>query len=193
MEDDVPSRLLVCNADALLAGERLVLRDVHVALDRQSRVRLEGANGSGKSTLVRALVRAWRLPPERLLYLPQELDLDERQRVLERVRSLSPEVGGRVLQRAAALGLDPDRLLLSPHPSPGEARKLMLALGLGRGVWALILDEPTNHLDLPSLERLEEALADYAGALLLVTHDARLAARCASEVWRIEQGRIASA
>ena len=47
----------------------------------------------------------------------------------------------------------------------------MLALGLGRHAWALVLDEPTNHLDLPTVERLEAALADYPSAILLVTHD----------------------
>ena len=69
-------------------------------------------------------------------------------------------------------------------------RKLLLALGLGRHAWALVLDEPTNHLDLPTVERLEEALAAYPGALLLVTHDEAFAARCSSMTWRIVAGRV---
>jgi ATPase subunit of ABC transporter with duplicated ATPase domains len=72
----------------------------------------------------------------------------------------------------------------------GEARKLLLALGLGRHAWALVLDEPTNHLDLPTVERLEEALAAYPGALLLVTHDDAFAARCTSSTWRLVSGRV---
>ncbi|MBI5549052.1 MAG: ABC transporter ATP-binding protein, partial [Deltaproteobacteria bacterium] len=90
----------------------------------------------------------------------------------------------------AALGTDPGRLLASQCPSPGEARKLALALGLSRQVWALLLDEPTNHLDLPSVERIEEALASYPGALVLVTHDEQLARRCARSTWLIEGGEL---
>ena len=84
----------------------------------------------------------------------------------------------------AALGLDPDELLASKRPSPGEARKLAIALGLGVGVWGMVLDEPTNHLDLPAVEKVETALESYPGALLLVTHDERFANR------KLEAGRL---
>jgi ATPase subunit of ABC transporter with duplicated ATPase domains len=95
-----------------------------------------------------------------------------------------------VLTLVAALGVDPDRLLESASPSPGEARKLALAYGLGRQVWAMVLDEPTNHLDMPAIERLEEALVEYPGAMVIVTHDAALANRCTSIEWRLDGGRV---
>jgi ATPase subunit of ABC transporter with duplicated ATPase domains len=53
-----------------------------------------------------------------------------------------------------------------------------------------VLDEPTNHLDLPTVERLETALAAYPGAVLLVTHDEAFAERATHAMWRIEGGRI---
>jgi ATPase subunit of ABC transporter with duplicated ATPase domains len=99
-------------------------------------------------------------------------------------------VRGRVLSLVAALGVDPDRLLASAAPSPGEARKLALALGLGRHAWCLVLDEPTNHLDLPSIERLEEALVAYPGALVLVSHDDRFAGACTATTWRVTGGQV---
>ena len=71
-------------------------------------------------------------------------------------------------------------MLASARLSPGKARKLFLAMGLAREVWAVVLDELTNHLDLPSIERLEETLTAYPGALLLVTHDDHLARRVTS-------------
>jgi ATPase subunit of ABC transporter with duplicated ATPase domains len=95
-----------------------------------------------------------------------------------------------VLSIVAALGVDPDALLASAHPSPGEARKLALASGLARQVWALVLDEPTNHLDLPSVERIEAALADYPGALVVVTHDQSFARCCTHTMWELREGRV---
>ena len=70
-------------------------------------------------------------------------------------------------------------------PSPGEVRKLLLALGLRERPWLVILDEPTNHLDLPSMERLESALASTTAALLLVSHDRVFLDGLTKTSWRI--------
>jgi ATPase subunit of ABC transporter with duplicated ATPase domains len=186
-------RLMALEEPALCAGEAVLLRGVQVQLNSGDRVRLEGPNGSGKSTLLAALCARSTIPPERLLYLPQENAPDAGPALLEEIRRLESVVRGRVLSLAAALGADPHRLLASANPSPGETRKLQLALGLGRHAWALVLDEPTNHLDLPTIERLEEALAAFPGAILLITHDEAFATRCTNSRWRIASGRVETA
>jgi ATPase subunit of ABC transporter with duplicated ATPase domains len=84
--------------------------------------------------------------------------------------------------------VDPDRLLASAQPSPGEARKLALASALGRAAWLLVLDEPENHLDLASIERVEAALEAYGGAVVVVTHDEAMGRRVGRRVWRVEGG-----
>ncbi len=100
-------------------------------------------------------------------------------------RPVTVEVGTNRL-----IGTDPARLLASARPSPGEARKLLMALGLGRHAWAIVLDEPTNHLDLPTVERLEAALRAFPGAVLLVSHDDAFAARCTAVTWTVTAGRV---
>ncbi|MBN1206109.1 MAG: ABC-F family ATP-binding cassette domain-containing protein [Myxococcaceae bacterium] len=174
----------------LRAGEVELLGPVSLAVGRESRIRIEGPNGAGKTTLLRALLAHARVPLERVLYLPQDVAEEEAAAALEAVQELPPEQRGRVLSLVAALGVDPERLLASEQPSPGEVRKLLIAQGLGQHAWAMVLDEPSNHLDLPSIERLEAALRDYPGALLLVTHDTHFARRCTTERWLVAGGTV---
>jgi ATPase subunit of ABC transporter with duplicated ATPase domains len=191
--DYVPApaaRLLALDTPALRAGDHLVLTDVHLSVMRNGRIRVAGPNGIGKSTLLNALLAAARIPAARLLYLPQELRAEEARALLDSVRELAGEERDRVLTLVAALGVEPGRLLESASPSPGEARKLKMAYGLGRQVWGLVLDEPTNHLDMPAIERLQQALIDYPGALVMVTHDEVLAHRCTTTEWRLEEHRL---
>ena len=178
------------DAPEVRAGDAAVLGPVHLAVGREDRVHLEGPNGAGKTTLLRALLASASAPSAKILHLPQDLREDEERALLVEVRGLPPLERGRVLSLVAALGVDPERLLGSAQPSPGEARKLGIALGLGRHAWACVLDEPTNHLDLPSIERLERALVAYPGALLLVTHDSAFARACTRARWTIDHGRV---
>jgi len=174
--------------------DRLIVEHVNLTLGRGDRVWLSGANGSGKTTLVRALLEQARVPGEKILYLPQDLSVEEEARTLTDLRTLSGVEKGRVLSLVAALGVEPDRLLATNQPSPGEARKLLIAEGLGRHVWVLVLDEPTNHLDLPGIERLEIALRAYPGSLILVTHDQRFAQRAGINMhWILADGALRNA
>jgi ATPase subunit of ABC transporter with duplicated ATPase domains len=182
------------SAAELRAGEHVVLRDVRVNIGREERVRIAGDNGTGKTTLLAALLAA---SPrnDRILYLPQELPLGTLERMVAELARCSDAERGRVLAVFSALGSDPARLLGRRDDdraalSPGEARKLALALGLGRHAWALVLDEPTNHLDLPTIERLEAALVDYPGCIVLVTHDDAFANAVARKTLQVAAGKL---
>jgi len=187
-----PAQILFhLHADTLVRGSYVVLRNVRLTLGREERVRIEGPNGAGKTTLLEAMMQS-HPRPERLLYLPQELSADAKATALAELRAAGAEARGRVLSIVAALGSEPERVLAAEatHLSPGEARKLVLALALSRQVWALVMDEPTNHLDLPSIERLEAALADYPGTIVLVTHDEAFAQRVTTRSLRVEGGSV---
>lgn len=186
-----PRRQLIALSDeTLYAGAHRVLRDVSVVVERTSRILVSGSNGAGKTTLLTALHNAADVPPDRMLYLPQEVDARHGQWLTRELRALNPDTRGRLGQLLDALGLDPDRTLRSQLPSPGEVRKLTIALGLARQIWLAILDEPTNHLDLLSIERLEAALANFPGALVLSSHDDAFARRLTNHRWQLASGRV---
>ena len=78
----------------------------------------------------------------------------------------------------AKFDLDADRVARPAEAlSPGERTRALLAILAAREVTCLVLDEPTNHLDLEAIEQLEDALDDFAGTLILVTHDRRMLER----------------
>lgn len=150
------------------------------------RIGITGANGLGKSTLVATVLAGINLAPENLIAIPQEIDRVTSQAILESARTLPKEQLGHVMTVVSRLGSRPQRLLDSHEPSPGEIRKLMLALGMARSPHLIVMDEPTNHLDLPSIEALEEALAECPCALMLVSHDQRFLDRLVTRFWHLE-------
>ncbi len=101
------------------------------------------------------------------------------------MRDLPRSELGHIMSVISGLGSRPERLLESLEPSPGETRKLLLALGVIRRPYLIIMDEPTNHLDLPSIELLERALANCPCGLLLVSHDRRFLRNTTARRWDI--------
>ncbi|MDX9760035.1 MAG: ATP-binding cassette domain-containing protein [Bacteroidota bacterium] len=172
-----------------LPGESIPLdgtRTLHIpdlTMTRDERVALTGANGLGKSTFIRHILRQLDMEPKRLVYLPQEIDLEETRRIMAAVRALPRDERGKAFTVVSALGSDPKRLLGNDDASPGELRKVLLALGVIRRPYLIVMDEPTNHLDLPAIERMEQALADCPCGLLLVSHDLRFLSRIATVRW----------
>lgn len=181
----------VCAAKQALHLEPAVLRAGSFALQvpelwvgGTDHVGIQGANGSGKSTLLRALLA--RVPEGvEAAYLPQEVDGAQRRGALARLRAMDAAQRGRALSLVARLNSDPDRLLEGDDVSPGELRKLLLAMQLLTEPHLLILDEPTNHLDMGSIEALQEMLAAFPGALVLVSHDERLLEATCSIHWTL--------
>ena len=183
-------------------GERAVVRDFSTRLRRGDRVGVIGPNGAGKTTLVRLLIGA--LAPDggslRLgagvepVYFDQGRASLDPEATLRRV--LAPgggdhlPVGGRPRHVAGYLKdflFDPARLD-SPVKSlsGGERNRLLLARLFARPSNLLVLDEPTNDLDIETLDLLQEVLGDYAGTLLLVSHDRDFLDRLVTSVIALE-------
>ncbi len=189
-------RLVEMNAVAVTLGGREIVRDVSFVLTNGTKLGIVGPNGSGKTTLLRAMTgelavsagEVKRAPGLRVVYFSQMREIDES---LTLRRALAPDAdavvyGDRVVHVAsyAAKFLFTGEQLNQPvaRLSGGERARVLLARLMLQPADVLILDEPTNDLDIPTLEILEEALLDFAGALVLVTHDRYLLDRVADTV-----------
>jgi macrolide transport system ATP-binding/permease protein len=179
-------RLFALEPGEIALGGARVLRHPALSMGPADRIAIVGPNGAGESTLLRRMLRALRAPADQVIAMPQEIPAGTAARLLDEAGSLPADRLGQVMTVVSRLGSRPQRLLETAEPSPGEVRKLLLALGMARAPQLLVLDEPTNHLDLPSIEALETALQDCPCGLLLVSHDLPFLDRLATVLWRIE-------
>jgi macrolide transport system ATP-binding/permease protein len=177
--------LLRLPAGRLPLGDGRQLHFPALEIGGTDRIALTGANGLGKSTLIRHLLSQLQLPADKCVSVPQEVSAEDSRALLEAIKRLPNDERGRVMTTISRLGSRPARLLESALPSPGEVRKLLLALGIVRGPHLIVMDEPTNHMDLPSIRCLEEALADCPCAMLLVSHDEPFLEKITKTVWHL--------
>jgi ATPase subunit of ABC transporter with duplicated ATPase domains len=179
-------RLFSLEPGEIPLGDHRVLRHPAVSMGPADRIALVGPNGAGKSTLLNRILTDLRVPEDQVILMPQEVSAAGAAGLLHEARDLPAAQLGQVMTAVSRLGSRPQRLLETDRPSPGEIRKLLLALGLSRSPQLLVLDEPTNHLDLPSIEALEAALTDCPCGLLLVSHDLVFLEKLGAVTWRIE-------
>lgn len=184
--------------------ETPVLRSVSLSVDTDDRIALLGANGNGKSTLAKLL--ADRLPPMsgemrrgpklRVGYFAQHQteELVESETPIDHMaRALPRAAPPKVRAQLARFGLDADRAETPvANLSGGEKARLLLSLATREAPQLLILDEPTNHLDIDAREALVKALADFQGAVLLITHDPHLVELVADRLWLVADGTVRS-
>lgn len=170
-EKSLKSVIFLKEEGKLILGEGKSLSHPSLQVGREDKIGIVGNNGTGKSSLIRSIVNSGSLDNINFSYIPQEITADESKSLLEDAKSLNREDKGRIFSIISRLNSDPKRLLDSQIPSPGEVRKLMLALAILSKKAVIIMDEPTNHMDLPSIKCVGDALSNYHGSLILVSHD----------------------
>jgi len=179
-----------------------VLRKLSLRIDQDDRIALLGRNGEGKSTLSKLLAgkleaaegRVHRSSKLRIGYFAQhqvdELHIDETP--LQHIQRLRPDEGqAKNRARLAGFGLMAEQAETEVgRLSGGQKARLSLLLATIDAPHLLILDEPTNHLDIESREALVEALTEYSGAVILVSHDMHLLSLVADRLWLVKGGTV---
>jgi ATP-binding cassette subfamily F protein 3 len=184
------------------APDRPVLRNITLRLDPDDRVALLGANGNGKSTFAKLLcgrlapsAGEMRHPPRLATGYFAQHQLDElaaERTPYSYIAELLPEAT--VAQRRSRLGAYGFGAGLADSKcatlSGGEKARLLFALSSFHGPHILVLDEPTNHLDVDSREALVQAINEYEGAVILISHDRHLIETCADRLWLVASGTV---
>ncbi len=180
-------------------GSNQLAKDINFLLRRGERIGVIGANGTGKTTFLKTLTGdteplaggfTWGANIQ-IDYFDQELArLDDRATVFEEMAVASPRATPGELRNYLARFLFTGDDIYKPVGalSGGERSRLALAKLIYSSANVLVLDEPTNHLDIPAREALEQALADYQGTIITVSHDRYFLDKIATEILHFENG-----
>jgi ATP-binding cassette subfamily F protein 3 len=204
--DKLPRPLLALENQSAGYGERVLLQRVDLTIAPGARIALLGRNGAGKSTLMKLLAGELAgLSGTRTEARDLALGYFAQHQLEQLTAEDSPlgnlkRLGGALATRAteqelrdflAGFGFAGERVFAPVAPfSGGEKARLMLAVVTFRRPNLLLLDEPTNHLDLEMRQALAVALQDYAGAVILVSHDRHLLRTVADEFYVVHGGRV---
>ncbi len=181
-------------------GAKVLLRDLKLSVLRNERIALVGENGCGKTTLLKMLMGQEpcdsgeiRLGPSvKPAYMPQIITFeDDNATVLDTLRffaGLSEERTRRILAGFHFKAADVMKKVGTL--SGGEKSRLKLCMLMQNNVNFLLLDEPTNHLDIATREWIENALTDFEGTMLFVSHDRYFLNKFADQIWSMENGVI---
>ncbi|HEX3700049.1 MAG TPA: ABC-F family ATP-binding cassette domain-containing protein [Phenylobacterium sp.] len=201
-ERPLPPPLLRLEDAAVGYGGPPVLKKLDLRLDVDDRIGLLGVNGAGKSTFAKLVAGALKLQAGRMhrsgkmrvgwFHQHQIEAMDPTDTPLEIIRRALPEASeAQRRSRLAQFGLGFDKQSTTvANLSGGERARLLLNLVAMAAPHLLILDEPTNHLDIDSRRALLEALNDYEGAVILITHDRSLMELVADRLWLAADGAI---
>ena len=181
-------------------GERRLFEDVYLRVEGGERIALLGENGTGKTTLLNMLVGLdspdagmIRLGPSvKAAYLPQVIHFAHPERsILDTMLYELDITPQSARNRLAAYQFTGEDVFKSVSVlSGGELSRLRLCMLMDESINLLILDEPTNHLDIDSREWLEQAVEEFDGTLLFVSHDRYFINRFATRVWELEDHAI---
>ena len=185
-------------------GDRIVLDRLNLTIQPDDRIALLGANGNGKSTFCK-LIGGRLAPLKGDIRFPAKMDvayfaqhqvdeLNPSATAFEHVAARMPDAPiAKVRARAARFGFAGAKADTPVSSlSGGEKARLLMGLAAFNGPNLLILDEPTNHLDIDSRQALMEAINDYTGAVVLVSHDRFLIEACAERLWIVGNGTVKS-
>ena len=179
---------------------RTLFSDVSMEVTGGERIALLGDNGTGKSTFLKILLGEEKPdegkvrfgPASKLGYLPQVVRFDHPERSLVDTMIYGLDCSTQSARNRLAQFKFRGEDVFKPVSalSGGEQSRLRLCMLMDESINLLVLDEPTNHLDLASREWIEEAVEDYGGALLFVSHDRYFIDRFATRIWMLEDGKI---
>ncbi len=177
-----------------------VLRRLDLRLDPDDRIALLGANGNGKSTLARLIAgrlapmagHVARAPRLRCGFFAQHQieELDPAGSAFDHLARLMPKASAEAVRaRLARFGFGEEQVFVRASDlSGGEKARLNFALITHEAPPLLLLDEPTNHLDIEAREALVAALNDFAGAVVIISHDWHLLSLTADRLWLVAEG-----